>query len=346
MQSQDDTPQGTEPDSDYAAEQTFQAWSSRRLELYRETEQRVQAGVTHMLRLASELTMKMEEETERLLSRYQREREEYQHEIGTLRDEIQQVREHMERERQEHQSRLRQERQQHEMELTQQRQQVMSTIERQMSEAKAQRERLLRDAYAERDRVLEETRQWSTRLSALQQSLQGLLGVSAPAPDPLSSLSSGAPSEQSFQALSDAIVSPAEPSPDPSPAVVQWQSSQELPRSVVSSPEPSPVSSSATTPVMVAELEADALPAVPAGRTSLYIQGVGSIDEASELMDRLEQQQVIGTATLVSYEQEQLVLTLEHATDIALPELVHKHLSDLLDVVGIEGSTVRLRYRP
>lgn len=162
---------------DYSAEQTFQHWASRRIELYRETEQQVQTGVAHLLQLASEFTVQMEQETERLLARYQQTRNQYQQEIDQLRQEKAARQAEIERESQEHQDRLKQERADHDDMLNQERQQAREKIESEQAAAAAQRDQMLREARAERDRIVEETRQLSTRLAELQQSLQGLLGA-------------------------------------------------------------------------------------------------------------------------------------------------------------------------
>lgn len=206
MKSPNDSPPLSGSSDDYAAEQTFQHWATRRLELYQETEQQVRTGVAHILNLASEFTMQMERETERLLARYQQTRDQQRSEIERLRREAQEQRAALDQEQREHQERLRQEWAEHTNALAQEREQALQTIAQQMAEARAQRERLLAEAYAERDRVLEETRQLSSRLSVLQQSLQGLLGSVAPTPP--------APSAQSI------------PAPVPAPAAVRRLPSQ------------------------------------------------------------------------------------------------------------------------
>ncbi len=195
-----------------AAAQTFQGWATRRLELYREIEQQVQTSIAHSLQLASEFTVQMEQETERLLAYYQREREEHLQQIEQLSQQLQNLRATIEQGQQSHQETLRQERAQHDRELNQERVRAMQTIERQMAEANTQRERMLRDAYTERDRVVEETRLLSARLHTLQQSLQGLLGSVAPPPP------ADSPSTSTIATMPPAPPQrPAPPAPPPDP---------------------------------------------------------------------------------------------------------------------------------
>ncbi len=295
MSTHQEKPQSIQPDSEYAAEQTFRAWATRRLELYRETEQQVQNGIEHMLQLASELTRKMEEEAEQLIARYQREREIFEREIDTLRQELQTMRVAMAEERLSHQDRLKRERQRHDADLQQQQQQANEKIERQMAEANVQHERFLTEAYADRDRVLEETRQLSEQLGVLRQSLQGLLGSASPQPE-----------------LSRSAAMP-------SPAKNQTQSDS-LDQSLVSE-----------------EQSEDG--------SMLHVENVGSISQASELMDSIAQHEAVMSATLISFEHELLVLALDHDPSLKIADLLREEFADQVEVIEARPDATRLRYK-
>ncbi|HYN90188.1 MAG TPA: hypothetical protein VER55_16755 [Ardenticatenaceae bacterium] len=151
-------------------------WIGERVRFYQTMNQQFGAGIAQLGQMAADITARMEEEANRLLTHYREQREA---ELAGL-------------------DAARRERQQQDAELAVLRQQTTVEIEEQRAAAQAERDRLLRDAhaerdrvleetrnerdrllgdtYAERDRVLEETRRLSTQLAQLQQALQNLLG--------------------------------------------------------------------------------------------------------------------------------------------------------------------------
>lgn len=151
----------------HGEEQTFSQWARKRLELYQSIEQQTQSSIAQTLQLAADFTSRMEEDANRILSRYHHERAELQSQVDNLQREINELQDTMERERQEQKARLAIEQQQ-----------MTRTLEKQQNAAMSTREKLLRDAYAERDRVVSETQQLSAHLADLQHALQGILGGS------------------------------------------------------------------------------------------------------------------------------------------------------------------------
>ena len=57
-------------------EQRFGEWIGKRLEIYQTLEQQIQTAINQTVQFASELTRRMEDDTDRLLARYRQQRQE------------------------------------------------------------------------------------------------------------------------------------------------------------------------------------------------------------------------------------------------------------------------------
>ena len=109
-------------------EPVFRQWATRRLTLYQDLGRHVQGTVTDLLQLASEFTVRMEEETNQLVERYRREQAQVEAQVEGMRREMDELRAQMDQDYQAHMERLRGAQQQHEMELARARQQQEETL--------------------------------------------------------------------------------------------------------------------------------------------------------------------------------------------------------------------------
>ena len=141
-------------------EPVFRQWATRRLTLYQDLGRHVQSTVTDLLQLASEFTVRMEEETNQLVERYRREQAQVEAQVEGMRREMDELRAQMDQEYQAHMERLRGAQQQQEDELARARQQqeeaLARTRQQEEEDLTQQREELARQR---RDQEDELTRQ-------------------------------------------------------------------------------------------------------------------------------------------------------------------------------------------
>ncbi len=141
-------------------EPVFRQWATRRLTLYQDLGRHVQSTVTDLLQLASEFTIRMEEETNQLVERYRREQAQVEAQVEGMRREMDELRAQMDQDYQVHMERLRGAQQQQEVELARARQQqeemLARTRQQEEEDLARQREELVRQR---RDQEDELTRQ-------------------------------------------------------------------------------------------------------------------------------------------------------------------------------------------
>lgn len=165
-------------------EQLFRQWATRRLALYQDLGQQVQMTVTDLLQLASEFTIRMEEETNQLIGQFRQEEGESQSRVEAMRREMDALRQAMGEEQQAHFNRLRnqqqqlqdemgQMRQEHDAILAQQRQEHDETVAQQREELaqlrQEQEEELTRQRDQERESIAQQRQQQEDELAQLRQ---------------------------------------------------------------------------------------------------------------------------------------------------------------------------------
>ncbi len=154
-------------------EPVFRQWATRRLTLYQDLGRHVQSTVTDLLQLASEFTVRMEEETNQLVERYRREQAQVEAQVEGMRREMDELRVQMDQEYQAHMERLRGAQQQQEEALARTRQQEEEDLARQREELARQRrdqeDELTRQRDDERDSLARQRQQQEDELAQLRQ---------------------------------------------------------------------------------------------------------------------------------------------------------------------------------
>lgn len=340
-------------DSGSIDEQVFSQWINKRLAFYQEMEQQVQNGVAGLFQMASDFTIRMEEETNRLLDRYRQQRQEQEAELATLQKELDQLREAMMRERQAHEESLSttrreveeqiaRKRSEAEDQIKRQRAQAQTKIEQQIAAAKVEREQLLRDAYAERDRVREEIQQLSARMVQLQQALQGLLGAAAPLAGHRAVPAIAPPSDPSVNTPSEHSIA------DDVAAFLDRHTAPDF--EPLSDHEPTPAVPHVTSEVAQAYQNGTApavetTPSSAAMTTQITLEDVKTFTLASDVIDRLEQSAGIEAVDLLQYEQATLLIAVHHQPNVSWDQVLKDVLNDAFEMVDSGQGMLRLRSR-
>jgi hypothetical protein len=308
-------------------EQQFSEWVRKRLSLHQMMDQQIQTSVKQIIHFGSEFTRQLEEESERLLLRYRRQRLDQLQLRDTLRQEVSELRATLAEERRVHEADLAQARREAEIEIAQARREVEVEIAQQRATAQA-----------ERERVLSETRQLSARLTELQRSLSDMLRL-APVPDPLysggiqprstaaplpASALTYAPGPPINDGPSEAIIAPGEDElgsgdfVDQSAFVADWGA---------------------------ARIEAlDPPEAAPAYEYLVLFKNVQSFVVASDLLEQLGQIAEIREARLVEYELQELTIALTYAGTLPINDLLTSRLGSIISLAAEQGGQVHLTY--
>lgn len=329
-------------------EQRFSEWIQKRLSLHQMMEQQVQASIKQTVHFGSEFTKQLEEETERLMARYRRQRLDQLQLRDALRQEVSELRTALADERRLHDASLAQARSQAESEIAQAWRQFETEIGQQRAAARGDRERLLREAYAERDRVIAETRQMSARLAELQRSLSDLLRLaSAPEQPP--------PAARTY-ALTEAphAVEPPPSHPDltrpladePALFTIADRSAEENDEDEDQADERADQDNLALTQPLGA-VTIETTEPVEAEYTFEYqvlFRDVQSFVVASDLLDQVSRMSGIEGTRLVEYEQNELTIAVTYGGSLPLAALLKDELSAVARLVDQRGEQVHLVY--
>ncbi|MEI7644222.1 MAG: ATP synthase F0 subunit B [Chloroflexales bacterium] len=334
-------------------EQRFSEWIQKRLGLYQMMEQQVQTNIKQTVQFGNEFTKQLDEETERLMARYRRQRLDQLQLRDALRQEVGELRTALADERRVHEASLVQARSQAESEIAQAWHQSETEIAQQRVAARAERERILREAHAERDRVLAEIRQISSRLADLQRSLGDLsrltsvfeavpLAAKANAPFDVAALGDPSPPVE---------ISPLNSEPDvpvDGALHVAMRSSDSNP---VIDADADSDGDDLDAPTLLLPLEiSDHQHAQPSEEDASYgylvlFKGVQSFVVASDLLDQVGLMPGVGEVRLVEYEQDELTIAVTYHGDYPLGTLLNDQLSTVAQFVDQYGEQVELVYR-
>lgn len=291
--------------------ETFSQWSNRRFEIYQQVEEQSQEQVAHILQLARELTMKMEEEAAQLLTRYQNERSAVQAQIDEARQHVQQ---------------LQQEKDQLEREC----QQAKEAIEEHRKTARKEREHIIQEAYAERDRILTEAHKFVQRLVGQRFSYS---------PEKLSATIKKAAEEGGGAEYADMHASHSTRLTAHEAEAFDEVEDEYTEEAAAADDEGSAKPSAARRQVATSEATADD------GVLHLIIEGVESFILASELIDRFEEHSLTEGVNLSQYEQKTLQLSIQQLHEGTIEQLIREEFRDTLEILDVDGNMVWLRYR-
>lgn len=296
--------------STFEDEQRFGEWIGKRLEIYQTLEQQIQTAINQTVHFASELTRRMEDDTDRLLARYRQQRQEQQQARDALLQEQAQVRTQMEEEQRAYEKRLFDARQAADAEIARLRTEMRSERERVLRETANERERMLREAAAERERVISETRQLATRLAGLQRSLNDLLQI-GPTAEPV-------------------VMAPMKATPTGT-LIDMFGNTNAAERAAH---EPA---------VIEAAPERESL-IPPVREIRIHIASVDSFVVASDLIDQLTNLPDVEAAQLIQYEQKNLTVSVSYGGRQPLKTVIGDHLSHVGEPVEREDGTIQLVY--
>ncbi|MEI6778161.1 MAG: hypothetical protein WCK70_14785 [Chloroflexales bacterium] len=330
-----DPQQGGSQNVSSEEEQRFSEWIQKRLSLYQMMEQQVQANIKQTVHFGHEFTKQLEEETERLMARYKRQRSDQIQLRDALRQEVSELRAALADERRIHEVSLAQAQSQAESEIAQAWLQSENEIAQQRAVARAERERLLREAHAERERVLVETRQMAARLADLQRSLGDLLRLTPPSetPPPVAKVDAARPAAPppSLVSVPDVPVTdvlPVTAADGFSDGVFEVSESENDDEEIDPS---SPLDS-----VLIADTAYEYL---------VLFKGVQSFVVASDLLDQISLVPDIEDARLVEYERDELTIAVRYGGARSLGILLKEHLAAVAKLVDQYGEKVELVYR-
>ncbi|MEI7769917.1 MAG: hypothetical protein WCI67_08015 [Chloroflexales bacterium] len=326
-----DPQQGGSQNASPEEEQRFSEWIQKRLSLYQMMEQQVQANIKQTVHFGGEFTKQLEEETERLMVRYRRQRLDQLQLRDALRQEVSELRTALADERRLHEVSLVQARNQAESEIAQAWRQSETEIAQQRAAARAERERMLREAHAERDRVLAETRQIASRLAELQRSLGDLLR--------LTSASEAAPPAVRANALVDAASAAESP-----PLTLGLGAPDVVGAHAGKGGDPTDLDSLALSPSLES-VTTDPLDAETIYEYLVLFKGVQSFVVASDLLDQVGLLPDIEEALLVEYERDELTIAVRYGGMRPLGALLKDQLSAVAQFINQQGEQVELVYR-
>lgn len=291
--------------------ETFSQWSNRRFEIYQQVEEQSQEQVAHILQLARELTMKMEEEAAQLLTRYQNERSSVQAQIDEARQHVQQ---------------LQQEKDQLEREC----QQAKEAIEEHRKTARKEREHIIQEAYAERDRILTEAHKFVQRLVGQRFSYS---------PEKLSATIKKAAEEGGAEYADMHMHASHSTRMTAHEAEAFDEVEDEYPEEAAATDDEGKAKPSA------ARRQVATSEATVEGMWHLIIEGVESFILASELIDRFEEHELTEGVNLSQYEQKTLQLSIQQLHEGTIEQLIREEFEDTLEILDVDSNMVWLRYR-
>jgi hypothetical protein len=348
--------------------QRFGPWVEQQLPAYQQMQGTVQERINQLIQDANSFSQQVKSEVDRDLGRYAEERQSHREELEEMRQAMNDLRSVMSAEQEAHLESLLQMRQAQETRLAEERGQAEAEVEAHLTQAREARERLLRDAYAERDHVLAETRRLSGRLGELQKMMQGLFGggeapppipvpepveqyqpvpVSQPAPEPEQAGEATEEPSLDFVVQYTAAAPEAAEQPAAGEGLVETYDSAPAEQSYQGDEAGEPASAGGDESAAVSE-PLPPLPEPDISTTSrpwrterrLVINGVRTLTLASDLLDRLEQLQSIGEASLVEFEHGALVVHVRHAANLALEQLLGQEFRDVLEISGADDNTI------
>jgi hypothetical protein len=293
-------------------EQRFGEWIGKRLEIYQTLEQQIQTAINQTVHFASELTRRMEDDTDRLLARYRQQRQEQQQARDALLQEQAQVRAQMEEDQRAYEKRLFEARQAADAEIARMRSEIRSERERVLRETQNERERMLREAAAERERVIGETRQLSARLAGLQRSLNDILQIGP---------------------MAEPVVMTAPVKPLPGGTLIDiFGNTNAAERAAVIEPEVLP-SINTSEPLIP-----------PVREIRISISDVDSFVVASDLIDQLTNLPDVEATQLIQYEQKNLTVAVSYGGRLPLTAVIREHLSNIGSPVERDDGSIQLNY--
>ncbi|WP_129670589.1 hypothetical protein [Candidatus Chloroploca sp. Khr17] len=343
-----DLPPSSAQESSFDDEQRFSEWIQKRLAIYQTLEQQIQTSIQQTVEFGGEFTRQLEQETERFIARYRRQRQEQIQMRDALRQELADLRMALAEERRQHEQALSQARHQADQERAQTRQQVAAEVAQQRASAKADCERMIREAQVEREQILAETQQMSAQLMDLQRSLSNMLKPMSSVGLPPASTSE-AKKKTELAERSYARVSEAPSTVTPPPVRANWPEPSVrpfAPDAPLFQPDPEPqqiveATSSGESAVVVepAPSAEPASPTAPPEQTEymVHFKNVQSFIIASDLLDRIGNLNGIESTRLVEYEHQQLSVAVSYQGAIPLERMLKERLSEVTVVVDVVG---------